>query len=270
MDSSNNPLASSMRTFLALFLSTFSICTFGQSFNLVGTWKSEKTMHARQYTFNTDGTAKTDELGDLSEYHFSGRYSILDNHIIIKYDTLVYSYKKSISQNDTLLILNNTTLKVNNRLYVFNQERKEIAFSVDSTGLLTYKTKNFGDSVFIQKFRFNRWIVVDTIVQTGEFIDLNNYPLMLHSGSNMFRIHTNFSHRWLKQFEIISPKEKIKLNSTKIKDKIIFSRQTYYELYDKHGKLLQKGVAETVDCTSLPKGRYFLNFDNSLGEIKKI
>jgi hypothetical protein len=56
-----------------------------------------------------------------------------------------------------------------------------------------------------------------------------------------------------------------------VKDEIIFTAETLYEIYDSYGNIVKKGFGKTVDVSNLPKGIYYINYDNSTGDtfIKK-
>jgi hypothetical protein len=45
--------------------------------------------------------------------------------------------------------------------------------------------------------------------------------------------------------------------------------ETMYEIYDQYGNIVKKGFGTKVDVSNLPKGAYFINFDNSMGEFTK-
>jgi hypothetical protein len=45
--------------------------------------------------------------------------------------------------------------------------------------------------------------------------------------------------------------------------------ETMYEIYDQYGNIVKKGYGSKVDVSNLPKGGYYLNFDNKMGEFTK-
>ena len=169
--------------------------------------------------------------------------------------------------NDTLFIINKNKIQVNKYLFIYNQDRNEV-FKVDNNGLLTYKVRDFGDRFLIEQFNIYKWTVVDTFSSpNSEYLDLENYQLPLHSGLSEFRIMIR--GEIIKTFKIESTKPKVKLASKKVTDKIKFNAPTYYELFDSYGNRLLTGTADTIDCSKLPKGKYYLDFDNETTKIKK-
>jgi hypothetical protein len=260
-----------------LFIWTIIFCStniFGQKVDITGIWKQPRAIHVRNYTFNNNGTFKHDEFGDLSEFHLTGQYTIRKDSIFLIYDTILdinIAYRKTKFPNDTLFIINKNVIKVNEYLYVFNEDRDDYTLTTDNNGVLNYKNKNFGDTIYLQHYVFYKWLTVDTFVSADSlFITIKDYQLPLHSGKNQFRIKSQYDNEYAKPFYVESNKDKINIDSKKVTDKIHFSGQTYYELYDSTGKLISKGTADTVDCSTLSRGNYILNYDNNWTEIKKI
>ena len=248
-----------------------STAVFGQTINITGTWKQPRAIHVRHYTFDSGTTFKQDEYGDLSEYHFTGHYSVRKDSIFLAYDTTItFQNKKVLPAPDTLLILNKNVIKVNDYLYIFNEDRSESKLSVDNSGVLNYKIKNFGDTFLLQHYVFYKWLTTDTFVNADSvFLILRNYQLPLHSGKNTFRIKSQFDKEYVKPFEVESKTDKITIDSKKVFDKIHLSGKTYYELYDNYGTIIKKGTGDTIDCSNLQTGHYYLNFDNETAKIKK-
>ena len=50
---------------------------------------------------------------------------------------------------------------------------------------------------------------------------------------------------------------------------VSFSNETGFEVYDYYGNVLKKGFGSNVDIASLPKGKYYLCYDNVVTEIEK-
>ena len=67
-----------------------------------------------------------------------------------------------------------------------------------------------------------------------------------------------------------------RINSSKLakvnffqKGKSDKSIETMYEIYDQYGNIVKKGFGSKLDVSNLPKGGYFLNYDNKMGEFVK-
>jgi hypothetical protein len=95
----------------------------------------------------------------------------------------------------------------------------------------------------------------------------------MHSGTNIIRIQTtNIQGQKVvsKKLKFVPPRvAEVTLESTRVKEDITFSSETDYELYDIEGKLIKKGTERYVDVRDLPKGEYWLNYDNATVKIKK-
>ena len=55
----------------------------------------------------------------------------------------------------------------------------------------------------------------------------------------------------------------------KVKSEITFSSKTLFEIFDSFGNIVKKGYGDKVDCGTLKKGLYYLNFDNTNDEFSK-
>jgi hypothetical protein len=42
-----------------------------------------------------------------------------------------------------------------------------------------------------------------------------------------------------------------------------------FEIYDQYGNVVKRGYSKSVDVSNLPKGSYYLNFDNTMAEFTK-
>ncbi|MEM9053557.1 MAG: hypothetical protein AAGC47_15995, partial [Bacteroidota bacterium] len=60
---------------------------------------------------------------------------------------------------------------------------------------------------------------------------------------------------------------KISFSPEKPETTISFSRETQFEIFDKHGNLVKTGSGKSIDVSELKSGdKYYLNYDNSFGE----
>lgn len=244
---------------------------FSQSIDITGTWKQPRAIHVRHYTFLSNGLFNHDEYGDLSEYHFTGRYYVSNDSIFITYDsTLTVQMKKIRPADDTLYIVNKHTIRVNPYVIVFNEDISNSQLTIVNNELLNYKIKNFADTFYLQHYLFNKWVNIDTFITSGkDFLLIENYPLPLHSGKNIFRIKSSYSRAYMKAFEVQSSLKKVVLTRKKKSDILTFSRVTYYELYHSNGTLIRSGNADQLDLKDLEPGNYFLSYDNTYKEVVK-
>ncbi|HET6227002.1 MAG TPA: hypothetical protein VFF27_12025, partial [Bacteroidia bacterium] len=50
---------------------------------------------------------------------------------------------------------------------------------------------------------------------------------------------------------------------------ISFSEETLFEVYDAYGNITKRGFSNTIDISNLPKGNYYLCYDNEVTDFKK-
>lgn len=155
-----------------------------------------------------------------------------------------------------------------------------VSMTLDKDGLLKFTTKSeTGKLPFvIEQYRWNKWVKVGEIDGIGT-PSTNNYEfkLQLHSGKNTVRVRqTDFSGqpRVSKPVEVISDLPEVTFGPMKAKTEILFMAndkpaETMYEIYDQYGNIVKKGYGNKIDVSNLPKGGYFLNYDNKMGEFVK-
>ena len=140
---------------------------------------------------------------------------------------------------------------------------------------LIWTTKNEMGSLpfIIEQFRWNKWIKIGEVDGKGTPQE-NTYrfKLLFHSGENQFRIkQIDFTGkpRISKIVKVVSDQPPVSFSPKKVKDKITFSSPTMYEIYNSYGDIVKKGYGSEVDCSDLPKGIYYLAYDNKVDEILK-
>ncbi len=155
-----------------------------------------------------------------------------------------------------------------------------VSMEVNQGGSLKWSTKaEQGKLAFIiEQFRWNKWVKIGEIDGAGT-PNVNNYEFKVspHSGKNQFRVkQTDYSQqpRLSKPVEFVSTSCEVSFTPQKVTKDITFScgdkpTDTMYEIYDQYGNIVKRGYGSNVDCTNLPKGGYFLNFDNKMGEFVK-
>lgn len=158
-----------------------------------------------------------------------------------------------------------------------------VAMSADKDGKLSWTTKSETGklSFVIEQFRWNKWVKVGEVEGAGT-PSSNEYSFKIapHSGKNQLRIkQTDYSGRprLSKSVEFVSEESEIEFGPLKTtKDLSFFKKgspdkaaETMYEIYDQYGNIVKKGFGSKVDVSNLPKGTYFINFDNTMGEFTK-
>lgn len=122
------------------------------------------------------------------------------------------------------------------------------------------------DPFIVEQFRWNKWVVIGEVsttdtLQKGSYT-FETYP---HYGLNQYRIirnDINGNPVFSKVIKINGKSEELTLESSKVSDKLVFSNETMYEIYDMKGNFLSSGISYQVDVSDLEKGKYWVNFDN--------
>lgn len=125
----------------------------------------------------------------------------------------------------------------------------------------------------IEQFKWNKWIKVGIINGKGGK-GPNNYsaPVRLNSGMNKFRVKQTDARgtkKMTKDIERSNPAKAITFSPLKVDDEIKFSAETMFEIYDEFGAIVFKGFSDKINCSNIKKGKYYLNYDNTMGEFIK-
>lgn len=156
-----------------------------------------------------------------------------------------------------------------------------IGMSVEKDGTFRWSTRSeTGKLAFVvEQFRWNKWVKVGEVDGIGT-PTTNEYSFKIspHSGKNQVRVRqTDYSNvaRPSKAVEFISEVQETDFAPLKASKDINFfvkgkpdkQAETMYEIYDQYGNIVKKGFGSKVDISNLPKGPYFLNYDNKMGEF---
>jgi hypothetical protein len=170
---------------------------------------------------------------------------------------------------------------------VLNPEvlKPKSTFEVVSIGVdqdLTFKWTTKGETgklpYIIEQFRWNKWVKVGEVEGNGTPAE-NSYSFKItpHSGKNQFRVKQvdyTGQPKLSKTVEFLSKVPDVTFSPTKVTKEINFSSgnapaETMFEIYDQYGNIVKRGFAKNVDVSNLPKGAYYLNYDNKMGEFIK-
>jgi len=155
-----------------------------------------------------------------------------------------------------------------------------ISMDISKDGTFSWSTKSeTGKLAFaVEQFRWNKWVKVGEVDGVGTPVT-NNYSFKIvpHSGKNQVRVRqTDYSGqpRLSKAAEFVSEVPEISFAPIKASKDINFVTkgkpiETMYEIYDQYGNVVKKGFGDKIDVSNLPKGGYFLNYDNKMGEFIK-
>jgi hypothetical protein len=155
-----------------------------------------------------------------------------------------------------------------------------VSIKIESDLVLKWSTKGETGKLtyFVEQYRWNKWVRVGEVNGNGT-ADINNYSFKVapHSGKNLFRVKqidfTNQS-RVSKNAEYNSTLAEITFSPDKVTKDISFlsgtnNVETMYEVYDQYGNIVKRGFSSKLDASALPKGSYYLNYDNKMGEFIK-
>lgn len=147
-------------------------------------------------------------------------------------------------------------------------------------GMLVWKTTNEQGKLpfLIEQYRWNKWVQVGEVQGKGT-PGSNGYEFQVppHSGENTVRVvqidHSG-TKRTSKEVKFMSSVKPVEKNPVKVKDVINFTSggaaiETKYEIYDAYGNIVKKGVGNSVPCSNLLKGAYYINFDNKTEKFFK-
>lgn len=150
-----------------------------------------------------------------------------------------------------------------------------VSIKINKEGVLNWTTKGeTGKLPFvIEQYRWNKWVVVGEIEGKGTPAE-NTYSFKVtpHSADNQFRVkQVDYSSkpRYSQAAKFKSTATEVDFNPKKVSNEIIFTSETMYEIYDSWGNIVKKGFGTKVNVDNLPKGIYYLNFDNKTDQFIK-
>ncbi len=150
---------------------------------------------------------------------------------------------------------------------------KDIEMTDD--GILKWTTTNEqGKLPFkIQQFKWNKWVTVGEVQGKGtpgeHTYTFETIPV---SGRNRFRVKQegmDGNERSSPAAEYQSNKKEVEYEAKQDQEKIVFTRETSFELYNMYGELVKKGYGKELDISNFKKGTYYMNFGSKTVEFKK-
>lgn len=210
------------------------------------------------YEVTVNGMITTDEINSSAFEIDLGVYGLNigdDVSVVIRY-----------KDDCTPMVLNANALQV--------QKPAKIEQVKATDGKLTFSTTGeTGPLPFIiEQYRWNKWVKVGEVKGLGHNKP-NNYEAKIrtHSGLNKFRVRQTTINRKAQSFSkeavVTSAAPKVSFKSNN--NEITFSGETLYEVYDQYGGIVFKGYGKAINISTLTKGKYYLNYDNSQGEFTR-
>ena len=128
--------------------------------------------------------------------------------------------------------------------------------------------------IIVEQYKWKSWRQVAKI-DPVDTVANNVYELQIspHSGKNIYRVKSvSVKGEEVKSRDCIVSRGsigKVVIQSKKIKEEIVLSSKTEYEIYTLDGSLLLNGTDRYIDVSNLDKGEYTIFFDNQIQEFKK-
>lgn len=143
-----------------------------------------------------------------------------------------------------------------------------VSNNVTNTGELTWSTINEKGIItfVIEQYKWNRWVKSGEVDGVGTPIE-NSYYFQItpHSGENKVRVYQlDFTKekRYSKTLTFLSDIKEVKFKRIVEEGKFIFSDYTLYEIYNYSNCIVMKGYGKELNYVNLPKGPYYLYYDN--------
>ena len=166
----------------------------------------------------------------------------------------------------TPLVLNSEVLKPKSTFDIVKQE-------VTGDGTYKWVTQNETGELpyLVGQKRWNKWVKVGEVMGSGVPGEhAYEFKVTPHSGENTFRVKQvdlTKKARFSQNVSYTDPSvQPVTWQPIKVKEEIIFSNNTLYEVYDQFGNIVKRGYANRLDVTTLKKDLYYLNYDNKMGE----
>jgi len=143
--------------------------------------------------------------------------------------------------------------------------------SANKDGFLTWATINEHGSLpfVIEQYRWNKWVRIGSVIGKGVAkLSKYNFNISYHSGKNKFRVKqigSNKKPRYSSSVEYLLDIPELTFipgNGNVATNRIFFSGETKFEIFDYYGKLIKTGEGQEIKVGKLKKGKYFLNYDN--------
>jgi len=150
-----------------------------------------------------------------------------------------------------------------------------VNMNVNSSGILKWTAKNESGPLpyVVEQFKWNKWVYVGEVQGIGS-PDNHDYSFQIatHSGENKFRVKQvglGATPKVSSAVIINSATDKPSFMITKNNKAIQYTNETAFEVYDAFGTVVKKGFGKETDIDNLPKGKYYLCYDNQVSEFDK-
>jgi|SRR5665213_106454 len=150
-----------------------------------------------------------------------------------------------------------------------------ISIKADDKNLKWVTRGELGSLPFtVEEFRWNNWRKIAEVpgIGTPDKVDYI-VPVNSHVGTNKYRVsQTDYTHKtkYSKIAQYQTPMNVPEVTySIEKGNKIKFTAETVYEIYDNLAKFIKNGVDKEVDISDLEKGLYHLYYDDKSADFNK-
>lgn len=136
-----------------------------------------------------------------------------------------------------------------------NMEKRQLSWAT--------KNEHARGRYFIERYEYSHWKILNEIYSSGAGRYVQ--PITHNSGSNKYRIkyldeRGNAIYSDVLDYE--SDNKPITIYPKRVTDILYLSDSVYYQVLDKYGNEISKGVKKEVNLERLPSDVYYLNVDN--------
>jgi hypothetical protein len=155
---------------------------------------------------------------------------------------------------------------------VFSRKESISHFSA-TNGLLSWEFQHppAGYKWIVQQYRWNQWDSIGTVVTDAASTHYSFQAPSLHSGDNLFRLigfSTTIENGLSEELHVSGGNAAVEMNFHKKKHYVVFSSPTFYRVMDGKGQVIKEDSTQSFGVDKLPKGVYFVLFDNHSERIR--
>jgi hypothetical protein len=155
---------------------------------------------------------------------------------------------------------------------VFSKKESIGHFSA-TDGLLswTYQNPPPGYRWIVQQYRWDHWDSIGVVLTDMDRTDYFFQVTSMHSGDNLFRLigsTGNTRNGLSEELHVPGDHEPVEMTFHKRQQYVVFSAPTYFRLVNEKGQLVKEDSSQSFQLGELPKGVYFLLYDNYSARIK--
>ena len=148
-----------------------------------------------------------------------------------------------------------------------------ISININEDEVLQWKTSEEQGKLtyIIEQYRWSKWVKAGEVDGNGDSgTHSYDFKISPHSGDNKYRVKQidyTGKPRISPSSDFSSAIAAISIPNPRVKDKLEFTGETLYEIYDTYGNLVKKGFGRNIGVTNLKKGLYYINYDSKTGEV---